>query len=99
MIRLRGQKFWLYGVVDPYTNEVLYVSLYAIANRQTTRWFLTELHRRFQLNNVEFLVDNTDYLELVLVEDGYRFQVVQHGNRKSIEYILRNRTTNTFDYQ
>jgi len=23
MIRLHGQQFWLYGAVDPYTNEIL----------------------------------------------------------------------------
>jgi len=85
MISLHGQKFWLYGAVDPQTNEILHVSLYPTANKQTTRWFLTKLHRRYQLDNVEFLVDDTDYLGSVLAEDGYRFQVIQHGNRNSIE--------------
>lgn len=70
MIRLHGQKFWLYGAVDPYTNEILHVSLYPTANKQTTRWFLTELHRRYQLDNVGFLVDDADYLGSVLAEDG-----------------------------
>jgi len=37
MIRLHGQKLWLYGAVDPYTNEVLHISLYPTANKQTTR--------------------------------------------------------------
>ena len=73
MTRLHGQQFWLYGAVDPYTNEILHVSLYPTANKQMTRWFLTELHRRYQLNNVEFLVDDADYLGPVLAEDGYRF--------------------------
>jgi transposase-like protein len=47
MIRLNGQQFWLYGAVDRYTNEILHVSLYPTATKQTTRWFLTELHRRY----------------------------------------------------
>jgi len=55
---------------------------------------LTELHRRYQLNNVEFLVDDADYLGSVLAEDGYRFQVMRHGNRNAIERVLGNRTTN-----
>ena len=88
MIRLHGQKFWLYGAVDPYTNEILHVSLYPTANKQTTRWFLSELHQRYQLNNVEFLVNNADYLGPVLAEDGYRFQVIRHGNRNAIERIF-----------
>ena len=28
MICLHGQKFWLYGAVDPQSNEILHVSLY-----------------------------------------------------------------------
>jgi len=55
---------------------------------------LTELHRRYQLNNVEFLVDDADYLGSVLAEDGYRFQVMRHGNRNAIERVFGNRTTN-----
>ncbi|MFC7187808.1 IS6 family transposase [Halorubrum yunnanense] len=88
MIRLHGQKFWLYGAVDPQTNEILHVSLYPTANKQTTRWSLTELHRRYQLNNVEFLVDDADYLRSVLAEDGYRFRVIRHGNRNAIEDVF-----------
>lgn len=89
MIRLHGQKFWLYGAVDPNTNEILHIKpLSLTANKQTTRWFLTELHRRYQLDNVEFLVDDADYLGSVLAEDGYRFQVIQHGNRNAIERVF-----------
>ncbi|MDB9252936.1 DDE-type integrase/transposase/recombinase [Halorubrum ezzemoulense] len=88
MIRLHGQKFWLYGAVDPQTNEILHVSLYLTVNKQTTRWFLTELHRRYQLDNVEFLVDDADYLGPVLAEDGYRFRVIRHGNWNAIERVF-----------
>jgi len=88
MIHLHGQTFWLYGAVDPQTNEILHVSLYPATNKQTTRWFLTELHRRYQLDNVEFLVDDADYLGPVLAEDGYRFQVIRRGNRNAIERVF-----------
>jgi putative transposase len=88
MIRLYGQEFWLYGAVDPHTNEILHVRLFPTANKQTTRWFLTDLHRRYQLDNVVFLVDDADHLGLVLAEDGYRFQVLAHGNRNAIERIF-----------
>jgi len=88
MIRLHGQKFWLYGAVDPYTNEILHVSLYLTVNKQTTRWFLSELHRRYQLDTVEFLVDDADYLGPVPAEDGYRFQIICHGNRNAIERVF-----------
>jgi transposase-like protein len=88
MIRLHGQQFWLYGAVDPETNEILHVSLFPTANKQITRWFLDELHRRYQLDNVLFLVDDADYLGPVLAEDGYRFQILSHGNRNAIERVF-----------
>jgi transposase-like protein len=88
MIRLHGQEFWLYGAVDPKTNEILHVSLFPTATKQTTRWFLAELHRRYQLDGVLFLVDDADYLGPVLAEDGYRFQILAHGNRNAIERVF-----------
>jgi transposase-like protein len=88
MIRLHGQQFWLYGAVDPQTNEILHVSLFPTATKQTTRWFLTELHQRYTLDDVVFLVDDTEYLGPVLAEDGYRFQTVRHGNRNAIERVF-----------
>ncbi|MCG1006100.1 hypothetical protein LQ367_05710 [Halorubrum lacusprofundi] len=80
MLRLHGQQSRLYGAVDPYTNEVLRVSLYPTATKQTTRWLLTELHQRYQLDDAEFLVDNADNLGRVLAEDGYRFQALAVGS-------------------
>jgi len=44
MIRLNGQESWLYGAVDPQMNEILHVCLFSTATKQTTRWFLTEIH-------------------------------------------------------
>ena len=37
MIRLDGQDHWLYGAVDPQTNEILHVSLFPTTTKQTTR--------------------------------------------------------------
>ena len=88
MIRLHGHEFWLYGAVDPQTNEILHVSLFPTATKQTTRWFLDELHRRYQLDSVVFLVDDANYLGPVLAEDGYRFQILSHGNRNAIERVF-----------
>jgi len=91
MIRLHSQKFWLYRAVAPYTNEMLHVSPYLTANKQTTRWLLSELHWRYQLDTVEFLVHDADYLGPVLAEDGYRFHVTRHGNRNAIERVSKRR--------
>ena len=98
MIRLHGHEFWLYGAVDPQTNEILHVSLFPTTTKQTMRWFLTELHRRYQLDDVEFLVDDANYLGPVLAEDGYHFQILAHGNRNAIERVFREveRRTSSF---
>jgi transposase-like protein len=89
MIRLDGQDHWLYGAVDPQTNEIHHVSLFPTTAKQTTRWLLDELHHRYQPDDVLFLVDDADYLGPVLGEDGYRFQVISHGNRNAIERVFR----------
>jgi len=88
VIRINGDDYWLYGAVDPETHKILQFRLFPTTTKQTTRWFLTELHRRCQLNNVEFLVDDADYLVNVLDEDGYRFQTISHGNRNAIERVF-----------
>ena len=88
VIRINGNDYWLYGAVDPETNEILHFRLFPVTTKQTTRWFLTELHRRYQLDGVEFLVDDADYLVNVLDEDGYRFQMIPHGNRNAIERVF-----------
>ena len=45
----------------------------------------TELHRRYQLDDVKFIVDDADYLRPVLTKDRYRLQIIQHGNRNATE--------------
>jgi len=50
MIRLHGEKLWSYGAVDPYMHGILHVSRYPTTNKQTTKWFLTKLHRCYQLD-------------------------------------------------
>ena len=88
MIRLHGQDHWLYGAVDPNMNEILHVSLFPTTTKQTTQWFLDEPHRWYQLDDVLFLVDDANYLGPVLAEDGYRFQMIPHGNRNIIERVF-----------
>jgi len=80
--------YWLYDAVDPETDDILYLRLFPTTTKQTTQWFLTGLHRRYRLDDVEFLVDDADYLVNVLDEDGYRFQMMSHGNRNAIERVF-----------
>ena len=88
VIRVNGDDYWLYGAVDPEANEIQHFRLFPMITKQTTRWFLTEFHRRYRLTDVEFLVDDADYLVNVLDEDEYRFQMISHGNRNAIERVF-----------
>jgi len=74
IIRLHDDEYWLYGAVDPRTNEILHVNLFSTTTKQTTRWFLDELHSRYQLEDVLFLVADANYLGPVFAEDGSRFR-------------------------
>ena len=51
-----------------------------------------------QLDDVLFLVDDADYRGPELAEEGYRFQVISHGNRNAIERVFRDgeRRTSSF---
>ena len=104
VIRVNGDDYWLYGAVDPETNKILQSRLSPTATKQIMQWFLAELHRRYQLNDVEFLVDYADYLVAVLDDDGYQFQMTTHGNQNAIERVfweIERRTSsfaNIFNY-
>lgn len=42
----------------------------------------------YQLNNVGCLVGDADYLGSVLAENGYRFQIIRHGNWNAVKRIF-----------
>ena len=88
VIRINGDDYWLYGAVDPETDDISYLRLFPTTTKQTTQWFLTGLHRRYRLDDIEFLVDDADHLVNVLAKDGYRFQMMSHGNRNAIERVF-----------
>jgi len=98
VIRVNDDDYRLCGAVGPETNKILQFRLFPTATEQITQWFLAELHRQYQLDNVEFLVNDADYLVTVLDEDGYRFQMITHGNRNAIERVSREveRRTSSF---
>jgi transposase-like protein len=88
VIRVNGDDYWLYDVINPETNKLLQFRPLLTTAKQIMRWFLAELPRRYRLDGVEFLVDDADYLINVPEEDGCRFQMTSHGNRNAIERIF-----------
>ena len=98
VIRIDGEDYWLYGAVNPETYEILQFKLFPTTTKQTTRRFLAELHQRYRLDGVKFLVDDAEYLADVLDEDGYRFQMISHGNRNAIERVFWEIERRTFSF-
>ena len=98
MIRINGDDYWLYGAIGPETSEILQFRLLPTTTKQTTRWFLAKLHRRYRLDTVEFLVDDVDHLVNVLDEDGYRFRMVPHGDRNATERVSCKIERRTFSF-
>jgi putative transposase len=102
VIRVNGQRHWLFAAVDPDTNQFLHVRLFQTRTTQLTLLFLRELREKQQLSDVTFLVDNAHHLKNALERLGLRFHVRRHGNRNAIERVFREvkrRTTsfsNTF---
>jgi len=64
------------------------VSLFPTTTKETVRWFLDELHRRYQRDNVPSLVDDTDHLGPVLAEDGSRFPDLGWKSNRYRTYFL-----------
>ena len=97
VIRINGEDYWLYGAVDPEMNEILQFKLFPTTTKQTTRWFLAELHQQYRLDGVKF-VDGAEYLVNALDEDGHRFQMISHGNRNAIERVFWEIERRTFSF-
>lgn len=89
VIRVNGQRHWLFAAVDPHTNQFLHVRLFQTRTTQLTLLFLRELREKQQVSDVTFLVDDAHHLKNALDRLGLRFQVCRQGNRNAIERVFR----------
>ena len=89
VIRINGQRYWLYAAVDPDTNQFLHIHLFQTRTTQLTLLFHREIREKKQISDVTFLVDDAHYLKNALDRLGLRFQVVRHGNRNAIKRVFR----------
>ncbi|WP_152039527.1 IS6 family transposase [Salinigranum salinum] len=98
MIRVNGQRHWLYAAVDPGTNQFLHIRLFQTRTTQLTLLFLRELREKQHRNDVTFLIDAATHLKAALNRLGLRFRVCRHGNRNAIERVFREvkRRTSSF---
>ena len=98
VIRVNGERCWLYAAVNPSTNEFLHVRLFQTLTAQFTLLFLRELREKQQVEQAAFLVDGAPHLQTALTRLGLRFQVCRTGNRNSVERVFREvkRRTSSF---
>jgi putative transposase len=98
VIRVNGQRHWLYAAVDPDTNQFLHVRLFQTRTTQLTLLFPRELREKQQVSDVTFLIDDATHLKVAFDRLGLRFRVCRHGNRNAIERVFREtkRRTSSF---
>ena len=89
VIQLDDGRRWLYAAVDPETNQFLHVRLFATRITQLTVLFVCELRDQQHVDDATVLVDVAPHLTAALDRLGRRFRIRRHGNRNSIERILR----------
>jgi transposase-like protein len=104
VVKINGDRFWLIAAVEPNTNIILHVGLYASRNTAITKLFLRELQDKHAIDDAEFLVDGAPWLHAGLFELGMHFRHETHGDRNPVERIfqeIKRRTTqfyNTFSH-
>jgi len=98
VIKLNGQRYWLYAAVDPATNEFLHVGLYNRCVMAFSQQFLRELLAKHDLDDATFLVDGAPWLHGALDRLGCDFEHVTHGDRNAVERVFKEvkRRTNQF---
>jgi putative transposase len=98
VIRVNGNRFWLYAAVDAVSNNILLCELYPAAAVEPTLQFLRKLQSKYGLDDVVFYVDNAHHLRQMLDRFGLRFQTRRYGNRNAVERVFRElkRRTSSF---
>jgi putative transposase len=88
VIRVDGERHWLYAAVDLESNQFLHVRLFQTRTTQLMLLFLRELREKQRLADVTFFVDGAHHLKNALDRLGLRLQVTRHGNRNSVERVF-----------
>lgn len=55
--KVNGERFWIFGAVDPDTDRILHIRLFPHRTTVTTKLFLDELADKHAVDDAEFLVD------------------------------------------
>ena len=57
VVKVNGERFWLYAAVEPETNVILHVSLYSTRTIVTTKLFLRDLAEKHEVDDAVFLAE------------------------------------------
>ncbi|MFB6198666.1 MAG: IS6 family transposase, partial [Halobacteriaceae archaeon] len=98
VVKVNGERFWLYAAVEPETNVILHIGLYSARTAVVTKMFLRELQEKHSINDAEFFVDGAPWLQAGLFELGMHFRHETHGDRNPVERVFQEikRRTNQF---
>lgn len=98
VVKLNGERFWLYAAVVPETNISLHVRLNTSRTIVLTKMFLRELPEKHSVEDAEFFVDGGPWLQAGLFELGMYFRHETFGERNPVERIFQEikRRTNQF---
>jgi len=98
VIQLNDERYWLYAAVDPKTNELLHTKLEPTTNSAFAHAFFHELCEKHDVTDAVFLIDGSHSLKDACNRHGLDFRYERHGNRNSVERVLREvkRRTSSF---
>jgi len=85
VVKVNGERYWLYGAVDVETGKALHVELYPARNTIYTKIFLLELKEKYEIDNCLFLVDGAPWLHAALYDLELEFEHVTFGDRNPVE--------------
>ncbi|WP_144906574.1 IS6 family transposase [Halobellus captivus] len=91
VIQLNDEQYWLYAVVDPDTNELLYTTLETTTTKVLAHSFLTQLAEKYDIEDAVFLVDGSHSLQDACHRHGYGFRYEKHGTRNIVERVFRDK--------
>lgn len=89
VIKIDGERHWLVGAVEPSTNRILHVGLYANRNMATIEFFLNDLNQKHDVQDAEFFVDGAPWLHAALHRFDIKATHETFGERNPIERVFQ----------
>jgi transposase-like protein len=89
VIQLDDEQDWLYVAVDPDSNDLLHTQIESTRTNVIADQFFAELRDKHDMDDAIVLVDGVVPLHRACRKHSLDFRYERHGNRNSVERILR----------